>query len=405
MDEAGQPMSGVRVRIESLTSDDSTLGSFRDTDDRGEFRVFGLAPGRYRICAEPTRFNYSAATPPDAPAAACVPATDTDDDALTIGNREPAPVEIRMVRGGTLTISGAILDAFGAPAEGATLSFSRRPSNGSSSYGIPVSPGGQFAVRGVSPGDYSLTATGGRAVDNGQIERQYAYLPLHVGSGDIAGLTIRLIRPVNVTGRVIVEDGTPLPAGVRLSMQARLDAPMLAALNRTVPTGIVQDDMRFELPGVFGAMTLSSTGLPHGWIVKAVRYEGIDVTDRSFTPGGDAPSIDVVVSSRGAIASGTVTGEDGAPAGARALVWMFPTDPGLWDTSFAVHLSQTSDRGAFTLEAVRAGEYFIAATERGAMAGGRSVMERLVRVAQRITLGEGDHRAIDLRIVKVPEAP
>lgn len=407
LDDAGQPMSNVSIQVESLTSDDGSSAQMRDTDDRGEFRVFGLAPGRYRICAEPFRVSYTDAAPPDAPAVSCYPASGKDDDALVIGPADPGPIQIQMHRGGTVTISGTILDGSGVPAEGATLSLRRRTGPGPFSYGIPVWAGAQFTARGVSPGDYVLYASGGHAVDNGQIERQYAYLPLTIGSADLTGLAITLTRPVNLAGRVIIEGGEVLPPGTRLSVQARLDDRVASALNRTVPTGVLRDDMSFELTGVFGEATIWCNGLPREWVLKAVRYGGRDVTDIPFTPDGSPRSIDVVVSSHGGVASGTVAlDEESAVAGGRAVVSLFPIDSSRWNVSSATATTLVSRSGTFSLQAVRPGEYFIAATDGLVTESARTrsaAWERLSHVAERITLGDGDRRTIELRVVRLPE--
>ena len=81
-------------------------------------------------------------------------------------------------------------------------------------------------------------------------------------------------------------------------------------------------------------------------------------------------------------------------------------DSSLWDASRAIRMGITSSEGRFTLDPVRAGEYLIAATE-GLIGNDeprpRPTLERLASVAQRMVLGEGERRTIDLRVVKLPE--
>ena len=406
LDDAGQPMSNVRIRVESLRPDMENPAQPRDTDDHGEFRVFGLPPGRYRVCAEPTQFVYTDSAPPDAPAVSCYPAAGKEEQALVVGPSEPGPIQIQMLRGGTVTISGTILDASGVPADGATLSLGRRTGALTTSYGVPVSPGGRFVAKGISPGEYFLAATGGRAVDNGQIDRQYAYVPLQIGSDDLTGMAITLTKPVNLAGRVTVESGEALPPGSRLSVQAYLNGRVASAFNRVVPTAVVRDDMSFELNGVLGEAAVGCNGLPRGWIVKSIRYGGRDVTDLAFTPRDEAGSIDVVISSRGAIVSGTAVAEDAAIAAGRAVVTLFPVDPPGPSARTATHSTLVMRDGTFTLDAIRPGEYFIIAIDAAAtdiMRTPNAAWDRLSRVAERITLGDGDRRTIALHVVKLPE--
>ena len=407
VDEAGQPMSNVRVRIDWSTAETAGLGSFRDTDDRGEFRLFGLPPGRYRVCAEPLKLVYTEAAPPDAPAVSCYPAdAGRTDQALIIAAADPEPIQLQMRRGGTVTVSGTVLDAAGVPAEGASVTLGRRSGTSTTTnYPLPIWAGAQFLARGVSPGEYFIAASGGRAVDTGQIERQYAYVPLTVGASDVAGLTIRLAAPVTLAGHVTVADGAPLPGGTTLTVQAALVDRVASAFNRAVPTGVVRDDLTFELTGIVGAATISCSGLPAGWIVDAVRYRGADVTDLAFTPAGDTRSLDVAVSSRGAMVSGTIVGSESA-AGRNAIVWLFPVDAARQVAGTGGRVTLATVGGRFALDAVRAGEYYVVAVDAAPWQSARAAAtpwDRLARVADRITLGEGDRRTIDVRLAIVPE--
>ena len=53
VDDAGEPIANADVNISQWESPSTmSMGRPRVTDDRGMFRIFGLRPGQYRICAE-----------------------------------------------------------------------------------------------------------------------------------------------------------------------------------------------------------------------------------------------------------------------------------------------------------------------------------------------------------------
>ena len=52
VDDAGEPIANADVNISPWESPSTmSMGRPRQTDDRGMFRIFGLRPGQYRICA------------------------------------------------------------------------------------------------------------------------------------------------------------------------------------------------------------------------------------------------------------------------------------------------------------------------------------------------------------------
>jgi len=218
-DEFGQAAPGVAVRVmqyrmqngeRTLVGAASGAATFGETtDDRGGYRLFGLAPGEYVISATPresgrggnlkqmtdqTLRSAQAGMRQNSPqAAASQPAAQqTPDDGPTVGftplyypgamlptdgttvtvaageERDNIDVQLRLVR--TSKISGKVLMPDGSPAIGAALTIAPANTGGVNVAAFvsintaPVQPDGSFTFTGIAPGSYTISARGANAV-------------------------------------------------------------------------------------------------------------------------------------------------------------------------------------------------------------------------------------------------
>ena len=110
------------------------------------------------------------------------------------------------------------------------------------------------------------------------------------------------------------------------------------------------------------------------------------------------------ISRGGGTLSGTVLDDSGAPAiGSRVL--LFPADREKWRILPPERPRSASSKGGFQFEARRAGEYLVAAVAADAVPAfpKPEFFERLSKVAERVVIGEGERRTIELHLVAVPE--
>jgi hypothetical protein len=166
------------------------------TDDRGVYRVFGLAPGDYVVSARATTnfgpFGGSAETRQVTPAevqwarqpSGAAPAEGqsvgyapiyypgvadtTSATVITIGaGEERAGADFVVAPVPTATVSGQVFGADGGPAVGATVTAA--PTTGDTLDMLPmmmgrstavVTPDGKFSIRNLTPGHYTITARG-----------------------------------------------------------------------------------------------------------------------------------------------------------------------------------------------------------------------------------------------------
>src|SRR5437773_7030437 len=167
-DEFGEPVAGARVElmrarmvrgIRQLVS----TGANDQTDDRGAFRLFGLAPGDHYVSA------IMGTTPTESPTdrvsgpATYFPGTTSIAEAqrITLGTAEEQSINFPLaaVRG-TVRLSGTLIDSTGVPASGATVNLLS-----TSDWRVVGAPFGNFGLTresgvftmlNVAPGSYVL---------------------------------------------------------------------------------------------------------------------------------------------------------------------------------------------------------------------------------------------------------
>src|SRR5262249_2966287 len=128
---------------------------------------------------------------------------------------------------------------------------------------------------------------------------------------DISNVTLMAAKPSQLTGRVVVDPTaqSSLPSPLMLGLQSAETAGIPAP---PPPPARVGDDLTFEIKSPPRRMRVLLGGLgppPQGWGVRAVRVNGIDVTDAGveFKPGEDVSGVEVELTNKVTTVTGTVT--------------------------------------------------------------------------------------------------
>ncbi len=412
VDEWGEPLAGVTLRVRSAdTGSETGQGIMRTTDDRGLLRVYQLPPGRYLVCAEQSSMFFMERTDAsrrDRFLRTCYPsaASETQAQVVQIDKTDLEGIEIRMRLGRTFTISGTVVGANGVVPQSARVSLEKFEPNGSSGTSVTtVDASGNFSVSNVQPGDYAIQAsTGGPEQPEQRQSLEVGFQPIVVESSDINGLVVTMSKTVDVAGRFVAEDGNlplPPPGSAGFLVAARLAGDQLRGQGSS-RSATVDADRTFRLTRMFGKQMLDVANVPRGWYVKSIRYGGKEIIDvaTEFKAGTDPSELEIVLSNRGATIAGRVIDERGEPVrGARVV--MVPTDPARW-SMFSDYVP-ASPTGAFRLGPQRPGDYTVVAVgPSGAMPQprDRAQFAQLIRVGERITLGENEERVLDLTVVK-----
>jgi carboxypeptidase family protein len=403
-----EPMANVDVGV---TRADGTRAQMSPavSDDRGEFRVYGLAPGRYRVCAHPETSWPGQSDGNSRLVRTCHLASLSESLAadVILDTEDATGIDIRVQRSATYSAAGSVIDALGAPAEGAFVR-SRRADQWMDSSA--PTRGGQFLLRGLLPGHYVVWASLGGPGSPGDTrpparEREFGYTMLDI-DGDTSGLVLSLSRGVKVTGRVRFEGGAKAPGLSRMVVQTRM--PDAVDFAGRPPFSAVGDDLNFTLAEVYRVpLIIGMQGLPEGWVVESVAFDRRDITDVP-TDFGASPKgrLEIRVTNRVVRPKIRVTDVSGHPLTSYGVV-LLPTDPARrkhvpWNA-----VGMPSREGVLQLDAMLPGEYLAAALPSGEfelLMRDRSRIEALASVARRVRLGPGDDQMLELQLTRLPPA-
>lgn len=265
VDEHGEPMSNVPVSAHSWDGPvQGYMGRPRTTDDRGAFRLFGLKPGQYRICAKPEVHFGPSEEIRDRMMPTCYPAAIADSSAepVRIDSTDVVGIDIRVQRGRAYKITGMALDSSGAAVERPNVSLVTIGRTGWSSNGITSLPGGQFRAQAVSPGEYAiLVEIGSRFNPEDKRERELGYMPISVDNADVEGVVVTTTKLTKIAGRIIFDDGLPETLSEKIRVTVVMTrTPHYGMMVGRSPAAEVREDSTFELTELFGPQTIAVTG-------------------------------------------------------------------------------------------------------------------------------------------------
>jgi hypothetical protein len=337
LDADGEPVQNANVAAEGSTGSGGTNST---TDDKGEYRIGGLRPGRYRIKASPqalplppeirsdgtTDAHYSPTYYPGVLPVTSATRLQVQPAAQLAG------MDIRLVRTPMVTVSGKVT---GAPegAKNIMIQVQRLSASGfSGSSGSQAKPDGTFYLWRLDPGKYTLTAS---IFSPGGMRMQSAPLDIEVTTTNIEHLELRMVPPFDLTGEMRFEDeqarrpqqpparpGQTQGQGQNGAQPAPPPAQPRRIMLRQVSGNFGQmsqadvgadDTLQFEKlqPGLYH-LTLSWPAYVKSVRVGSTETEG-DVLDLRNGPAG---AITIVASSATGQISGTAADSKGPMAGA-----------------------------------------------------------------------------------------
>jgi protocatechuate 3,4-dioxygenase beta subunit len=448
VDEFGDPLPDALVSAMRQTWSNGRrrllpTGRTSQTNDLGQYRMYGLPPGEYYISASLRNTDItimdaallggpssgaSGSTPSSGYAPTYFPGTTTATSAqrvtVAVGqeaqNTDFALAPVRLAR-----ITGTVMTSDGKPLDGGMVSA--MPASRTGEVGLALMGGatgrtskdGNFSIPSVAPGEYTLTVRSVRIItsDGGDTmmfratigggsdgtDSETASVPVVVSGEDLSNVVIITSKGATANGRLTFEGGAPPAAtGVRInSVAADTDGPIMMAAGGVT----AKDDGSFQLKGLSGRRLLRLNNLPPGWTLKSVRLNGDDVTDSGieFKSGQDLSGLELVASSKQTEITGGVTASNGSPLKDYTVV-VFSDDPQYWTLPFTrwVNGTRPDQEGRFRVRNLPAGSYNIVAVdyiEAGAW-GDPELLDRLKSHAKRITLSDGGSEKVDLKLVE-----
>ena len=368
-DEDGEPVPGAEVRaLREIYHEGRltlTTQGFAQTDDLGQFRLFGLAPGRYYVSAMERQWGkvngdreFSANSEQGVEhgyTKTYYPGTPDVAKASAIGVKEGDEIpgtDIPLKQVAVYRIRGRVLNQIthkgGNDANLVLLSRGKKLEWNLGGQSEVKKSDGSFEFSNVAPGSYLLVAYWGD--DEGK--EFSAQEKVDVGERDVEGVTLS------------IGAGATIPGRIRWEGKPSLDREELIVYLQPTEVAFqwggsarVEASQQFTLRNVNeGDYRVAMIGASKDCYVKDIVYGGTHAPDDtiSVSKGGGAP-LEVTISSRGARIQGAVTDKDGLPA---AGVWVVAVPDQARRLNFLLFKSQTTDQyGRFDLHGLTPGNY------------------------------------------------
>ena len=352
----GEPVVGVRVMAERVRDEDGrplpapekiAASSRRQTDDRGVYRWYGLAPGSYVISAGGSGGLSTRPTPFEGRMLIYHPST-TRDAAAEIavrGGEEVSGIDIRYRFERGYVISGKIS---GLPATGGSVQLVLRKAGSDMPMAMesPQLSGVEsgYALYGVPNGEYEILA----ARDFPSDENAFSSAPRRVvvNGRDVGGIDLALAPLASLAGRVAVEKAARKCEAARDSrlseivVRAHRDeagekgaAPSLPFWSE--PSGEANEAGAFSIRGLKAGRYRLESALPGADLyVKEARLAGAPVTAGDIArngvtlKSGERLSGALITLGEGAAGlKGKVVADGGARLPARIRAHLAPAEP------------------------------------------------------------------------------
>lgn len=348
VDEQGDPMAGAIVSLmtsrvlnglRSLAASISTT-----TNDLGEYRIAGLAAGKYVVCATVNQIGpaNTAGLPPYGEK--CYPGPVDAAPAITMDvpagyegrvDMSLAPLSAVQVRG---MVSG-VPEGANATVSLVSASLPALAGRMGMFLSAPVRKDGTFAVKNVPPGSYILSTNALQ-----QNRRLMARAQVEVAANDVDGLQLRVEPGATVTGSVKIVSTTG----------KTFTRPQFNLSLRSAEMGVAQvvwDETRtaFAMPDVVPGVYRLEFSAPAPLYLKSAAMGGRDAvgTDVVIGPGGGP--LEIAVTDDGGVVEGDVTVDDRS-----ATAWVL-----LQQDSGPVRNTRTDSKGHFRLDTIPPGRYKI----------------------------------------------
>jgi len=411
-DENGVPVVNTPVHVfQKLgTSSEAFVRATTRTDDRGEYRLYGLRPGSYYLgvgdglVAPPGPAVLQ--TPRTVYVFQLFPGVDHIDQAvpLELNGGNELVIDMKTRREVTYRVQGSIIDsATGRPPGRASLkSFSRSPVGGTRTENLTLdyNPStGIFEVR-VASGSHILQAQtqilDAASMAAGEAAWSMfptARAPIVVKDQDLDGIKMVLKRPAAVSGRVRFEGGPPVALS---NATLHLEPVAEVGMAWMPPTAFIKPDGTFRVDGLIeGEYAVGFVGRPQGFYVRSIQYEGIDILSEQWRfSGTGSGTVDVLLRVGTSRLTGTVTDSKGLPVAGGQVV-LVPEKRSYVLELYPITLTDQS--GRFLLNDVVPGVYRAFSWVNGEPV--ENIIRQFEQQGRTVRLLEASNETVDLRVI------
>jgi Carboxypeptidase regulatory-like domain len=379
------------------------------TNDIGEYRIFGLPPGRYYISVSarrnygPDRRPTGQQGPEEEYVASYYPAT-TEAAAAAPIDIVPGALftgaNVALGKRRTVHVKGRVSDAsstgnerrrpmvFLIPRALSSSSLMMRPSS--------IDASGNFDIRGITAGSYTLVAL---MQDRGK--SIMTRVPVEVGNSNVENLSITINPALSLSGTVRLDgEGVASVSTVQVNLRPRDPIGMIPGSSN--PTSKVNTDGSFTLSNVNADhYNVTLSGLPDGFYVKSVSLGGQDALLAGLNlSSGAAGTIDILLAPNAGQAVGVVQNEQQQPAPGVTVV-LIPQEKERKEQTQYYKTATTDAAGGFTFKNLDPGQYKVYAwkeMESGAYMDPEFVAPVENRGAT-LTIREGSQESLQVKLI------
>jgi hypothetical protein len=401
VDGNGEPMEGVNVSIETaMTSRGPRAGI--TTNEKGEFRIGGLAAGRYSVKASSRSLPFPPEVRSDGTVEIHYASTyypNTTDLAsaspIRIGaGAEVSGIEIRMVPWPIVRLSGTVT---GLPKDAQRAFIEVHRGQSAAGNGAQAKSNGTFELWRLDPGKYRVVAncsSGGSMIRSTPVE-------IEVTQTNIDGIELRMVPPADLIGQVEFEDEQarnppqPMMPGSTAQTPKPPQQPRRLMLTEVYGSGVFTADLMQDGSFAFHAVQPGTYRLFATWnvFVKSTRL-GDSQTDGDILDlrnGAGAP-LSALVSTNWAELSGVVNDDKGPASG---VVVALVREGG--DVFTPGHQSSTGPDGSYKFSNVAPGRYTVAALDDDDRAFQHDSLAGYEDILEAIEFHPGDKVSKDLK--------
>jgi len=418
LDEDGDPMPGTNIRVmryQYMQGDRRLMpAGSADTDDKGQYRVWGLMPGDYYVSAVVRSGNFRGRGGPGgandadgedalAYAPTYFPGVPSVDEAKPVSlglGQELLDINFNLQLVRTSRITGLVTNPDGTVVSSGNVSLiadaaSTRGGPLGTRYGARIDWDGSFEMSHVPPGRYVLRAS---SDDTGVM--QFASQPLTVGNGDLSDVLILLTPGGSISGTLVFPATKSTVPDVT---QIRIAAPSLDAGVQGQANARVDKQGRFILQALAaGAHLIRPQGPLRGWSLKSVTLDGRDITDVpiELRSGQQIANVQVTFTDQQTEIDGTLTDDHDQPVTDDTLL-AFSTDRDAWrPLSRQIMTARPDQMGKFRIRGLPAGEYYLVPVDPAEQGEwfDPAYLDAHRTGASKVTLGDGETKTQNFRI-------
>ena len=362
-----EPLSRVRVLL-------SRYGSFQgqrrllpirtdQTDDRGQYRIFDVAPGSYYLSANlSSPFGRNSARPSFP--STYYPGVLNPQEAIKVevlSGNEIGGYDITLIETLSYSVTGQILQSDGRPADSIRVSSTKDSGDSffSMSRGTTNSDSqGNFEISNLMSGRYRLIA---RSRINDGI--QTASKTVEITNQNLDGITLTLGNGAQISGKLFPKENLKDidPRQIQIRMIPSISTRGMFGRSRAT----INEDFTFQIENILEGLYQFSVNLPPGnHYVKAIQSEGQDFSDTAFEVrnGDRIRNLEIQISSEGAELTGWVEKKESRERVEGATVLLFSKNSNFWKSPARfTKTTQTDQKGNFSVRGLIPGEYLLCA--------------------------------------------